>query len=206
MRIEAGNREPGLGQAEPGFQIRDHDVRGRDDQFRRKPRDRLTQRNMDGHGHNSEGRRPQHHHRLRRLAPACREFGEKLGMAGMPETRVVEHAFCNRIGNNSTGSTRRCFSNSLTNGGDGRIRAGMVGPAGLRCRTAANTYDRQRIREHVRSIFGANVCGPHLDPESPCAPIQKITIAKQIERWELQLFPAQPGLKSDVGSYTCGFA
>src|SRR5436305_306970 len=124
----------------------------------------------------------------------------------MPETRVVEHAFCNRIGNDSTGPTRRCVSNSLTNGGDSPVRAGMIGPARLRCRTAANAYDRQGVREYAGSILGANVCGLHRDPESPRAPIQKITIAKQIERWELQLFPAQPGLKSDVGSYTCGFA
>ena len=100
VRIEAGYREARIGEAEAGFQSRVHDASCRDDQVGRQLRDRIAQRKMDRHGHDDEGRGPQHHHRLRRMAVGRREFGEKFGMAGMPESGAVEHALGNRIGDN----------------------------------------------------------------------------------------------------------
>src|SRR5207302_4031660 len=92
MRIEAGYRKARIGKAEAAFQIRDHNADGADDQLARQLRDGVTQRKMDGHGHDDEGRGPQHHYRLRRVAAGRRELGKKLGMAGMGESCAVENA------------------------------------------------------------------------------------------------------------------
>ena len=69
MRIEAGDDEARMGEAETGLQILDHDAGGRDDQFARQLRERLAQRQMDRHRHDGKRRRPQHHHRLRGRPP-----------------------------------------------------------------------------------------------------------------------------------------
>src|SRR6202022_4166286 len=91
MGIEAGYREARIGEAEAGLQSRDHDPGGRDDQVTRQLRDRLTQRKMDRHGHDDEGRGPQHHDRLGRMPFGRRELGEKFGMTGMPKSRAVKN-------------------------------------------------------------------------------------------------------------------
>ena len=96
----------GLARPKRDFQIRDHDAGCRHDQFAGELRDGVTQRKMDGHGHDGEGRRPQHHHRLRRMAAARREFGEKFGVAGMPESGAVQHTLGDRIGDDGSWPAR----------------------------------------------------------------------------------------------------
>ena len=115
MWIEAGHGETRRSEAEAGFQIRHHDASRGDDQLAGELRDRLAQRKMDGHGHDGEGRRPQHHHRLWRMTATCREFCKKFGMAGMPEPGSVEHALGDRIGDDRTrpsvGDVGNCLAN-----------------------------------------------------------------------------------------------
>ena len=165
LRPDTASR--GLGEAEAGFQIRHRDAGRRDDQVARQLRDRLAQRKMDRHGHDGEGRRPQHHHRLRRVAAVGREFGEKFGMAGMPESGAVEHALGDRIGDDRAGPPGDDVADRLTNGGHRGVRAGVVRLAGLRGRRLAGRHDRQGVGECVERILGANVGEPDLRAREP---------------------------------------
>ena len=108
-----------------------HDARGRDDQLGRKLRDRLAQRKMDRHRHDGEHRRPQHHHRLRRLAVPGGELGEEFGVAGMAEAGAIQHAFRDGIGHDSAGPSGAHVGHGLPDRGDGRVGAGCIGTAGF---------------------------------------------------------------------------
>ena len=106
----------------------------RHDQIARQLGDGVTQRKVDGHGHDGEGRRPQHHHRLRRVAALARQFGKKFGMTGMAKSGTVENALGDRIGDDRARPSGCHIGYRLANGGDRGIRAGVIGLAGLRRR------------------------------------------------------------------------
>ena len=187
MGIEAGYREARMGEAEAGFQFRGHDPRRRDDQVARQLRDGVAQRKMDGHGHHGEGRGPQHHHRLRRMAAGRREFGEKFGMAGMPESGAVEHALGNRIGDDRAGPSGDDIADRLADRGDGGVRAGVVGLAGPRRGRMAGGHDRQCVGERSERILGADVGELDLKSESLRPVAEEVAVAEQVECRELQL-------------------
>ena len=127
----------------------------RDDQLARQLRDRLAQREVDRHRHDGEGRRPQHHHRLRRVAAACREFGEKFGMAGMPEAGAVEHALGDRIGDDGAGASGGDVGDRLADRGERRLRAAVdrAGPAAPSrpCRSPPPARRRRMPRPHPQA-------------------------------------------------------
>ena len=70
VRIEAGDREPRLRDAEAVDQVARHDAAGLDDQIACEPLRHVLQRQMDRDRHDREFRRPQHHHRHAGL-PVC---------------------------------------------------------------------------------------------------------------------------------------
>ncbi len=88
------------------LQIRDRNPGGRHDQFGRELGQRLAQRKMDGDGNDGERRRPQHHHRLRRVAAIGGKLGEKFGVAGMAESGAVQHALGDRVGDDGAALSR----------------------------------------------------------------------------------------------------
>ena len=89
------------------------------------------------------------------MARGRREFGEKLGMTGMPESGAVKNALGDGIGNDCAGPSRDDIADRLTNGGQGGVRTGIVrltGPSGL---SVAGGHDRQCLRKRGDCIFGA---------------------------------------------------
>ena len=69
MRIEAGDRETRPRQAEAGAEVAVDDARGSDDEFAGQRLRRLGKRNMNGHRHDRERLRPDHHDRKGGLRP-----------------------------------------------------------------------------------------------------------------------------------------
>ena len=144
MRVEAGDDEARMGEAETGLQIPDHDAGGRDDQFARQLRERLAQRQMDRHRHHGKRRRPQHHHRLRDAAAIGGQLGEKFGVAGMAEACAVKHVLGDRIGDDGAGLAGGDVADRKADGGQRSFRAGLVRHPGLGgCRLAGRNH-RQR--------------------------------------------------------------
>ena len=128
-----------------------------DDQVGRELRERLAQRKMDGHGHDGERRRPQHHHRLRRLAAIGGQLGKKFGVAGMAESGAVEHALGDRIGDDGAGSSAPDMVDGMADGGQRGVRAGFVGLAGARGGVFAGRDHGQCFANAAPRILGAGV-------------------------------------------------
>ena len=60
---------------------------------------------MDGHRHDSELRRPQHHDGLHRLADRrSRELPKKFRVSRMAKPALVQHGFGDRIGHDGCGT------------------------------------------------------------------------------------------------------
>ena len=102
MRIEPGDRDNRRSNRKITPQRRVDDASGMDDRRTRQAFDRLTQRQVDRHGNDTQFAACQHHHRRFRRA---RELGEILGVAGVMETGAVERVLVDRVGDKRGGAT-----------------------------------------------------------------------------------------------------
>ena len=182
------------------LQIRDRNPGGRHDQLGRELRQRLAQRKVDGDGNDGERRRPQHHHRLRRAAAIGGKLGEKLGVAGMAEAGAVQHALGDRIGDDGAGSPAPDMVDRVANGGQRRVRAGIVGLSGARGGDFAGRDHGQGFRKCRARFLGHGIGKLDLQSQDFRALGEERAIAEQIERRKVQLTAPQPGGKGDIGA------
>ena len=132
---------------------------------------------------------------LRRVAAGRREFGEKFGMAGMPESGAVEHALGNRIGDNRArpsgqdiarppGEWKRWLPSALVSSGCPGC-AVAAWPVATTGRASANASIASSARTSANLTFS---------PSAVARSCEELEIAEQVECRKLQFIPAQPGL------------
>ena len=206
MRVEARYRKPRPGQAEMRPEIRDRNPCRRHDQLARELGQRLAQRKVDGDGNDGERRRPQHHHRLRRAAAIGGKLGEKFGVAGMAESRAVQHALGDRVGDDGASSTAPYMVDGLANGGQRGGRAGVVGLSGARGGDFARRHHGQRFRECRARFLRDGIGKLDLQSQDFRSLREERAVAEQIERRKVQLFAPQPGCEGNVGADARGLA
>ena len=88
---------------------------------------RVGERQVDGHRHHAQRGAGQHHRDL----GAARQLGQELGVAGMPEARILQRLLLDRIGGEAGDLAGLChlrgaFDRASVAGGIGRI--GLAGP------------------------------------------------------------------------------
>ena len=128
-------------------------------------RDRVAQRDVNGHRHHAQGRAGEHHH----LAPRhAGQFGQELGVARMRKAGLVERRFVDRVGDDRAClAPQRKIDRALDRGNDGgRIR---------RVRLPLWRWRGQPHRQH-RQCVGKNRRGfcrrcdrRAPEPATPCA-------------------------------------
>ena len=94
----------------------------------------------------------------------------------------------------------------LTDRGQRRLRAAVIGLARPRRCGMAGGHDRQCVGECSGRILGPDVGERHVESERLGAVTEVVAIAEQIECGKLQFIAAQPRLDRDVGPDTRRFA
>ena len=108
VRIEAGDGQARMRDAEAVAQIARHDAAGLDHEIAGELGHDVLQRQVDGDRHDRELGRPQHHHRVRRDAGRfLGELGEVLGVSGLGEARAIEDVLGDRVGDDRARRARR---------------------------------------------------------------------------------------------------
>ena len=154
---------------------------------------------MDGYRHGAQLRTRQHHHRQH--VPAgmgFSQFTEKLGMAGMPETRRIERQLVDRC----CGKRARPAGHDEIDAGADIVRH-MGGIAGMRLsrlalqRTAGLQY-RQRIGEHFCRLSGLALADRHLEREPAGQMLQIGGIAHHHKGRHIRLTAGKPCLEDNL--------
>ena len=156
VRVEPGDREPRMGDAETIDQIARHHPAGLEDQVACEPLRHLLERHMDRDRHDGHFRRPQHHHRPCRVAGLLeRKPGEIFGVARIGEAGLVEHALGDRIGDHGRGQAADHVGDGAVDRSDRGGRAGSVRLAGLgRCAAGRAAPRAGRGRKRQRRFRG----------------------------------------------------
>ncbi len=207
MRVEPGDRDARARDAEAGGEVARDDAAGLDDEVAGQARHHVAQRQVDGHRHHRELRRPQHHHRMHGLAGRLGgELGEEFGMARLGKAGAIKHVLGDRIGDHGGGAAGHHIGDRAADRGDRRRRAAGVGIAG-------RGGDRQAERDDRQSALEGGVCflrrddgERHIEAEERARARQKIRIADEVERRHVEFDPAPPDGERQIGADACRLA
>ena len=183
------------------------------DQVGRQLRDRIAERQMDGHRHDGEVRRPQHHDRMWHCAVhGGGQLRKKFSVTRMRETRAIEHALGDGIGDHCAGALFDHIGDGVPDRGDCGGRTAVVRLAWPRCGGNPGFDNRESVGEGSGSIFRFDVgncdgcvqrAGPRFDE---CAVADEVNAgrlsSRRLSHAAMRYQPMPAGSPSQRQSFT----
>jgi len=156
---------------------------------------------VNGDGHDAKIGGGEHHRHI----GAVGESGQELGVAGMMESRCVEHLFLNGIGDERAGAVLARQGNAGLDRRDHRGRIGRIGPTGNYRLRDRERQHRERIGENARRFLELfQRLHRHRQAERPRQAREAPGIIDHDERGQMRAVALQPGLEGDFAADTCG--
>ena len=194
MRVQPGDGDLGLGNAEIAAQRPRDDARLADDRFHRQPLGHFGNRDVDGQWHDAQRRPRQHHHRIGRGDAAS--FGDEFGLAGMGVTDAVQRLFRHRPGD----QRRAGLGAGQADAGFQRMQ--RTGRAGWGRSAEGQRAAVLQVPEGQGVVEGANDVGHAADPLDRAVPDggDRGGVADGDEGRQPLIAPRHPGTRRHLGS------